>query len=97
MVAHVRVCGAVLMITLAVGFVSSGSLAQVSTGQPGEAAYAGTCASCHGGASALTSRLGALNNPARIAQLDRFLTRHHARNAEQRRALIDYLASVSRR
>ncbi|KAB0267829.1 cytochrome c [Microvirga brassicacearum] len=86
-----------LGITLSAAFASTGSAAQVSTSQPGEVAYASTCASCHGGPSAVISRTGSLNDPATQAQLDRFLARHYTRNAEQRRAIIDYLATLNRR
>src|SRR5918995_1233016 len=76
MVANVKTVSTVL-IMLGGGLASTGSAAQVSSSQTGEAAYASTCASCHGGPSAVVSRTGSLNDPAAQAQLDRFLARHY--------------------
>jgi mono/diheme cytochrome c family protein len=86
-----------IVVMLSAVLAATGSAAQVSTSQAGEAAYASTCASCHGGPSAVVSRTGSLNDPAAQAQFDRFLARHYTRNAEQRRAIIDYLATLNRR
>lgn len=83
-----------ITILIATGLSATDGAAQAP---PGEAAYASSCASCHGGPAAIISRLGSLDDPARIAQLDRFLARHYARTPEQRRAIIEYLASGTRR
>jgi mono/diheme cytochrome c family protein len=96
MAATVKTLSAVAAI-LSATLAPAGSAAQVSTSQTGEAVYASTCASCHGGPSAIISRTGSLNDPAAQAQLDRFLARHYTRTAEQRRTIIDYLVTLNRR
>jgi cytochrome c553 len=57
----------------------------------GEAAYAEACAACHRTPARFMRRFTAMPADQRQAELDRFLTGHHAPDVAQRAAIIGWL------
>lgn len=72
--------------------VALGAAAQAAAEVPdGVFMFNKRCATCHE-ARALMPRLTALPNDAeRRAYLEKFLSRHHARDAEERKLIVEYL------
>ena len=73
------------------------ALAQDGDGPSGAKAYTTFCASCHREPARLGGRAEGLDDAARRAMLERYLARHHARDAAQRAAIVGYLAGIKAR
>lgn len=69
---------------------ASPALAVEGEAARGEAAYASTCASCHANAARLAAR-SASQSPE---ELDAFLARHHAEDAQDRADIVAYILSL---
>lgn len=61
----------------------------------GERAFERNCGTCHSTSSLALASAG-LDDPERIAALNRFLASHHAPDAGTRRQIIDHLASQNK-
>lgn len=59
--------------------------------QPGEAVWQEACARCHDDVASLVRDLPLPDDTAGWTELDRFLSRHHARDREERAELIEWL------
>ena len=79
-------------VTILVVLTSIGVLAQArAEGPDGAFMYNQRCGKCHE-PSALMPRLMKLpDDNERRAYLDKFLTRHHARDAKERELIVEYL------
>jgi len=64
---------------------------QPASADAGAAAYGELCAGCHADPAALRRAVTGATAEQRRAALDRLLRRHHARDADKRMAVIDWL------
>lgn len=60
-----------------------------------ERAFERNCGTCHSTSSLAVASAG-LDDPERVAALDRFLAGHHAPDADTRRQIIDHLATQNK-
>ena len=88
-----------IVFAVVVGVATVAAQADVQAGSAaanGHQTFVQTCSRCHRPGVLPGERARGLANPQRRAQLDRFLSRHYARDPAQRAIIIDYLSRLER-
>jgi mono/diheme cytochrome c family protein len=84
--------GAIELSLIAILLVGAGGC-EAPRRSVGEEAFERNCAACHAVEKLPAGRITGLTDAQKRSALDQFLAQHHAKDAELRNQIIDYLAA----